>query len=101
VGKKENKGYGRKTTKTVLVLLLWDKVVGNEGVGSGGEHTAGVVPHERVSLDVQITEHFVQAPPANKADDVRVNLGQEKGGRASSAETSCRDFRRKEADVRA
>ncbi len=41
---KENEGYGRKTTKTALVLSLWDEVVGNEGVGSGGEHTTGVVP---------------------------------------------------------
>ena len=98
---KENERYGRKMMKTALVLSLWDKVVGNEGVGSGREHTTGVVPHERVSLDVQITEHFVRAPPANEADDVQVNLGQEKGGRASSAETSCRDFRRKEAEVRA
>ncbi len=98
---KENEGYGMKTTKTASVLSLWDEVVGNEGVGSGGEHTMGVVPHERVSLDVQITEHFVRAPLTNEADDVRVNLGQEKGGRASSTETSCRDFGRKEAKVRA
>ncbi len=89
---KENEGYGRKTTKPALVLLLFDKVVGNEGVGSGGEHTTGVVPHERVSLYMQITEHFVRVPPADEADGVRVNLGQEKGGCASSAETSCQDF---------
>ncbi len=98
---KENEGYGRKTTKMASVLSLWDKVVGNEGVGSGGEHTTGVVPHERVSLDMQITEHLVRGPPADEADDVRVNLCQEKGARASSAETSCRDFGRKEAEVRA
>jgi hypothetical protein len=98
---KENEGYRRKTMKTASVLSLWDEVVGNEGVGSGGEHTTGVVPHERVSLDMQITEHFVQAPPADEADDIRVNLGQEKGGHTSSAETSCREFGRKEAEVRA
>ncbi len=54
---------------------LWDEVVRNEGEGDGVEHWTGVVPHERVSLDMQIREHFVRAPPADKADDVRIDLG--------------------------
>ncbi len=56
-------------------LMLWNKVVRNEGICPCGEHTLGVIAHERISLDVEVLEHFVRARPADEADDVRVHSG--------------------------
>ena len=69
--------------KEASIFLLWDKVVRNESVGTNVEHATRVVPHERVSLDMQISEHFIRVPPANKADDIRIDLGQEKDSGSS------------------
>jgi hypothetical protein len=60
----------------------------------------GIIPHEGVGLDVQVPKHFVRAPMADEVDDVRVDLGQEEGCCASSAQAPSLDFRRKEAKVR-
>ncbi len=56
-------------------LSLWNKVVWNECICPCGEHTLGVIAHEGISLDVEVSEHFVRAPPADEADDVRVHSG--------------------------
>ncbi len=50
---------------------------------------------------MQVTEHFVRMPMANEADDVRIDLGQKKGGRASCTKTTGQNLGRKEAKVRA
>jgi hypothetical protein len=60
----------------------------------------GIIPHEGVGLDMQVPKHFVLAPMADEADDVRVDLGQEEGYCASGAQAR-QDFIRKEAKVRA
>jgi hypothetical protein len=44
-------GFGRRVPNAAL-WLLWDKVVGDEGVCACGEHATGVVPREWISLDV-------------------------------------------------
>jgi hypothetical protein len=61
----------------------------------------GIIPHEGVGLDVQVPKHFFQAPMADEADDVQVDLGPEEGCCASGAQAPSQDFRRKEAKVRA
>jgi hypothetical protein len=54
----------------------------------------GIILHEGVGLDVQVPKHFVQAPTANEADDIRVDLGQEEGCCASGAQAPIQDFRK-------
>ncbi len=54
---------------------LWDEVIWNKGVGAGQQLAAGVVPHDGVGLDVQVTGNFIQMPMTNEADDIRIDLG--------------------------
>jgi len=78
---------------------LWNKVIGNERIRPSRKHTLGVIAHKRVSLDVEVPEHFVRAPAADEADDVGVDAGQEECRRASGAKTARRDLGRKETEV--
>ena len=80
-------------------LTLWNKVVRNERISPSRKHTLGVIMHKRVSLDVEVPEHFVRAPAADEADDVGVDAGQEECRRASGAKTARRDLGRKETEV--
>jgi hypothetical protein len=43
--------------------------------GSVVEHSGRKISHVRCGLDGEIAEHFVGAPSAEKADDIRVDLG--------------------------
>ena len=83
----------------MAMLTLWYEVVWNESVGPCGQHTLGVISHEGVGLDVQIPEHFVRSPPADEADDVRVNSGEEEGGGTSGPKTAGRDVGGEETKV--
>ena len=50
-------------------------------------------------MDVEVPEHFVRAPPADEADDVRVNTGQEECGGTSGTKTVCQNVGGKETEV--
>ena len=50
---------------------------------------------------MKVTKHFIRAPAADKADDVRINLCQKKGSSTSCTEASCRDITWKKPQVRA
>ena len=73
-------------------------MVGNEREGSTGEHFASEVFHDRLGLEVEVSEHFVGPPTPEKANDVGIDLGTEKGIRAGGAEASCGDILREEPE---
>jgi hypothetical protein len=47
--------------------------------GSVVEHSGRKISHNRCGLDGEIAEHFVGAPSAEKADDIRVDLCAKQG----------------------
>ncbi len=50
-------------------------------------------------MHVQIAEHFIRTPPSDEADDVGVNLRQEKRRGARRPEAAGRDFTGQETEV--
>ena len=42
-----------------------------------GQHALRVVRHERCSLDMEVSKHFIRSPSADEADDVGVDLREE------------------------
>ena len=65
-------------------LWVWDVEVRDvlardEVVRSALEHKPCEVSHDGLHLKMKITEHFIRPPASNQADDIGVNLGQEKG----------------------
>ena len=55
-------------------ILVWE-----QGEGTVVEHSGREIAHNRRGLDGKIAEHFVGAPPANKADDIGIDLGAKQG----------------------
>ena len=55
------------------------------------DHGWGEVHHERVGLKVQVAQHFIGAPAANKLDDVGINLSAEQCHGASRAKSASGD----------
>jgi len=51
---------------------LWDVVVGMKMEGATLEHQMGEVAHDRFGLEMEVAEHFIGAPTAQKANDVTV-----------------------------
>ena len=52
------------------------------------EHERSKVTHDRFGLDVEVAEHLIAAPPADKANRVRVDVGTQEGhgsGRSKGA----------------
>ena len=43
---------------------LWDICIGVKGIGTAGQHCGSKIAHDRLSLEVQVSEHFVGAPAA-------------------------------------
>jgi hypothetical protein len=70
-------GWERKEEERGGKLKHWNILVGVQREGSLVEHSGRKIPHNRCGLDGEIAEHFVGAPSAKKADDVRVHLGAE------------------------
>ncbi len=58
-----------------MTLSLRDKLIWDEALGAGVEHTLGVVGHKWRSLDMKVLKHFIGAPAADEADDIGVHLG--------------------------
>ena len=56
------------------------------------QHFGGKIFHERARLDMQVAEHLIRTPPAEKADDVGVDARAKKRHRAGGAERSSRDI---------
>ena len=52
------------------------------------EHASGEVRHEGSGLQVEVTEHFVGSPSAQKADDVGIDVGAEESISASGSEAA-------------
>jgi hypothetical protein len=68
--------------------IYWDQLIWNQCEGTAKEHAAGEVGHEGSGLQVEVAEHFVGAPSAEKADDVGVNVGAEESISASGSEAA-------------
>jgi hypothetical protein len=58
---------------------LADVLARNKGVVTALEHEKYKVLHDGLSLEMKVAEHFIRAPAANKADDVRIHSGEEEG----------------------
>ena len=41
------------------------------------DHEFGVVPHDGISLHMEITHHFVTPPTSNETDDISIHTGTE------------------------
>jgi len=58
----------------------------------GGEHESGEVFGDGFSGEVEVPEHFVRAPAAQKLDHVCVDIRDEQRHGASRSEGAGRDF---------
>jgi hypothetical protein len=58
---------------------LWngDVLVWEESEGTTHQHTSREVSHDRFGLNMEVAEHFIAAPAAQEADNVRVNMRAE------------------------
>ena len=63
----------------------WDKLAREESEGTAREHLGGEIVHDRLGLDMQISQHLVGAPAPDEADGVAVDMGAEKGHGARGA----------------
>ena len=56
------------------------------------EHACREATHGRFGLDVEVSKHFIAAPPADQADDIGINVGAQRAiapaARRERAETS-------------
>ena len=64
----------------------WDVAVGMEGEDPTIEHAGRKISHQRLRLNVEITEHLVGLPSAEEADDVWVDVGAQKRHGARGAQ---------------
>ena len=55
----------------------WDDLVGEHGEVATSDHEGGQVHHKGVSLEMEVLQHFIRVPAANKFDDVSVNVATE------------------------
>ena len=46
-----------------------------KSVGAVGNHEGRDISHDRLCLNVEISEHFIRAPASKETDDVTVDLG--------------------------
>jgi len=54
-----------------------DVLVGMEGIHAMLEHVDCKIPHDGLSLDVEVLHHGVGLPVAQKLNEVGVNMGTE------------------------
>jgi len=55
----------------------WDQLIWDQCKVASSEHASSKITHEWCCLEVEVTEHFVGTPSAEKADDVCVNVGSQ------------------------
>ena len=79
---RECKG-GKKKKSMHRYQLVWD-----QGKVTALEHVASEGGHKWCRLQMEVTEHFVGAPSAEKADDVGVDVGAEESVSASGSEAA-------------
>lgn len=75
-------------------------IAGYEAVVSIGHHATREVVHDGLRLDMEVSLHFVRAPPTNESDGVMVNVGAEKCHGAGSAKRVSADVTRSDAQSR-
>ena len=88
-----------KQTLASMRLVAWYKVVRKQVVLSSIEHYKGVILHERYSLDVEVSTHFIGSPSVNKTNDIGVNFAEEESSGTRCSERACRDIRWEESKV--
>jgi hypothetical protein len=57
------------------MLEQGDFMVWEECEVTASEHAGRKVPHNGLSLDVEISEHLVRSPTANESDAVAIDIG--------------------------
>ena len=55
----------------------WNDLVGEHAEVATSDHEGGQVHHKGVSLEMEVLQHFIRAPVANKFDDISVNAATE------------------------
>ena len=68
--------------------IHWNQLIWDQCEVTAMEHAAGEVRHEGSGLQVEVTEHFVGSPSAQKADDVGIDVGAEESISASGSEAA-------------
>ena len=68
-----------------------------QGIVAAGQHFGGKVPHDRLCLDVEVTQHDIRVPPSKESDDIGVNIGTEQGHGTAGTEGAGRDVLGEEA----
>ena len=63
-------------------------------------HGRGEVPHKRVGLEVQVAQHLIGAPAADKLNDVGIDLSAEQCHSATRAKGACGDVFGLETQIR-
>jgi hypothetical protein len=60
-----------------------------ENEGSMFEHACREATHGRFGLDVEVSKHFIAAPPADQADDIGINVGAQEGHSTGGPKGTC------------
>jgi hypothetical protein len=55
--------------------LDWNILVEQESERAASEYAAGEIPHDRLSLYMEVAKHFVTMPPAKQTDNITVDMG--------------------------
>ena len=69
-------------------------VIRKQSVRTAVEHTGGEIAHDRLSLDMQITEHLIGLPSAKQTNAISVDVGAQKRHGPGRSKGSGRDVGR-------
>jgi hypothetical protein len=72
----------KKRKNEAWSLVERNKLIGDEMVGAAKEHLAAKIFHQGLCLKMEIAQHFIRSPAAQKLDVAAVNVGAQESGRA-------------------
>ena len=78
-----------------------DVLTGEKGEGTATKHAGREIAHDRLCLDMEVSQHFIGAPAAEELNDVGINLGAQQGHGAGGTEGASRDMLGEETVSRA
>jgi hypothetical protein len=53
------------------------------------EHACREATHGRFGLDVEVSKHFIAAPPADQVDAIGINVGAQEGHSTGGPKGTC------------
>ena len=65
--------------------------MGKKGIGAAMQHPGRKITHDRLSLNMQVSQHFIGAPAPDETDAIGIDIGTQEGHGAGGAEGAGRD----------